>query len=291
MAKKDYVRYINSLLNENTEQSKQELSDLFADEEFRKNDMLEDTRMGYMYIAICIYREEKAAHIEENILMNVDSLGEICDLICDIKCYNDDKYISECLHYINRLTVPDGYLLDVLTVKNADSMTSGYNAAMNETDAKYKIYMHQDVFIVNINLLEDILKIFEDKNVGMLGVVGTPNMPENGCMWNGPRVGRVYSSNVLTAKEFIASDMNERPYMEVEAVDGLFIATQYDIIWREDLFTGWDFYDVSQGEEFRRNGYKVVVPYMDKPWCIHDDGFLNLSRYDEFRDIFLKEYK
>ena len=40
-----------------------------------------------------------------------------------------------------------------------------------------------------------------------------------------------------------------------------------------------------------RNGYKVVVPYMDKPWCIHDDGFLNLSRYDEFRDIFLKEYK
>ena len=85
MAKKDYVRYINSLLNENTEKSKQELSDLFADEEFRKNDMLEDTRMGYMYIAICIYREEKAAHIEENILMNVDSLGEICDLICDIK--------------------------------------------------------------------------------------------------------------------------------------------------------------------------------------------------------------
>lgn len=75
MAKKDYVRYINSLLNENTEQSKQELLDLFADEEFRKNDMLEDTRM----------REEKAAHIEENILMNVDSLGEICDLICDIK--------------------------------------------------------------------------------------------------------------------------------------------------------------------------------------------------------------
>lgn len=51
------------------------------------------------------------------------------------------------------------------------------------------------------------------------------------------------------------------------------------------------FYDVSQGEEFRRNGYKVVVPYMDKSWCIHDDGFLNLSRYDEFRDIFLKEYK
>lgn len=85
MAKKDYELYINSLLHENTEQSKQELLDLFANEEFRKNDMLEDTRLGYVYIAICIYRAEKAAHIEKNILTNVESLGEICDLICDIK--------------------------------------------------------------------------------------------------------------------------------------------------------------------------------------------------------------
>ena len=85
MAKKDYVRYINSLLRKNTEQSKQELLELFADKEFRKNGMLEDTRLGYMYIAICIYRAEKAAHIEENIFTNVDSLGEICNLIYDMK--------------------------------------------------------------------------------------------------------------------------------------------------------------------------------------------------------------
>ena len=85
MAKKDYELYINSFLRENTEQSKQELLDLFANEEFRKNDMLEDTRLGYVYIAICMYRAEKAAHIEENILTNVESLGGIYDLICDIK--------------------------------------------------------------------------------------------------------------------------------------------------------------------------------------------------------------
>lgn len=51
MAKKDYVRYINSLLRKNTEQSKQELLELFADKEFRKKGMLEDTRLGYMYIS------------------------------------------------------------------------------------------------------------------------------------------------------------------------------------------------------------------------------------------------
>ena len=31
---------------------------------------------------------------------------------------------------------------------------------------------------------------------------------------------------------------------EVEGVDGLLMATQYDIPWREDLFDGWDFYDL-----------------------------------------------
>lgn len=46
----------------------------------------------------------------------------------------------------------------------------------------------------------------------------------------------------------------------------------------------------SQSEEFLKAGYKIVVPYMDKPWCIHDEGFLNLDRYEEFRKIFLEEY-
>ena len=68
-------------------------------------------------------------------------------------------------------------------------------------------------------------------------------------------------------------------------------ATQYDIEWREDIFTGWDFYDASQSMEFRKAGYKVIVPYMDKPWVIHDDGFLNLQEYEKYRKIYISEYK
>ena len=38
------------------------------------------------------------------------------------------------------------------------------------------------------------------------------------------------------------------------------MATQYDVPWREDLFDGFDFYDVSQSFEFRKAGYTVGVP-------------------------------
>ena len=63
--------------------------------------------------------------------------------IAFIMCTNDEQYCEECIRYINDLKIPDGYEIDIITVKDAPSMTSGYNAAMNSSDAKYKVYMHQ----------------------------------------------------------------------------------------------------------------------------------------------------
>ena len=76
----------------------------------------------------------------------------------------------------------------------------------------------------------------------------------------------------------------------VEAIDGLLMATQYDIPWREDLFTHFDFYDVSQSFEMRKAGYQILVPYQEIPWVIHDSGFAKLTYYDEERRKCLKEY-
>lgn len=207
---------------------------------------------------------------------------------CFIMCVNDERYLRECVYYINRLNIPKGYETDMITVTDAECMTAGYNAAMQASDAKYKIYLHQDVFIVNRDFLADIVKVFEDKTIGMLGMVGAPKLPEHAVMWYGERVGRIYTSNVVQAGPSI---MGGSDLCDVEAVDGLLMATQYDVPWREDIFRGWDFYDVSQSFEFRKHGYRVVVPSMIQPWCIHDDGFLNLSNYHKERRKFLEEYK
>lgn len=78
--------------------------------------------------------------------------------------------------------------------------------------------------------------------------------------------------------------------MEMDAVDGFLMVTQYDFPWREDLFDKWDFYDCSQCREFIRRGYQVVVPDMKEPWCVHDSGFLDLKNYDSERQKFVAEY-
>ena len=203
-------------------------------------------------------------------------------------CSNNKQYEEECMHYINNLKIPDGYSVEHIIIYNAASMTSGYNKAMHSSDAKYKIYLHQDVFILNKNFLYDLLTYFKAPSVVMIGIVGFPYFPKNCVMWYGYRIGIFYSNSIYS------SSYNEFQKIytptQVEAIDRFLMATQYDILWREDIFTGWDFYDISQSFEFRKAGYNIIIPPSDTPWCFHDDGILNLTDYNNNRKLFREYY-
>ncbi len=211
---------------------------------------------------------------------------------CFIICYNNMVFLAECLTYIKQLTIPDGFTIDVITIAEAGSMVSGYQAGMEASTAKYKIYLHQDVFILNKNFLHDTLQIFKQSpSLGMLGMVGTKKLPESAIMWESKnRIGALRSCSLNTTDDYFDIPIENTAYELATAVDGLLIMTQYDISWREDIFDGWDFYDVSQSFEFKRAGYDIAVPYQKVPWVLHDCGFLNLKNYYSARDKFIKEY-
>ena len=40
-------------------------------------------------------------------------------------CVNNEMYEEECLYYINHLVIPNGYEIDVISIKEAKSMTEG----------------------------------------------------------------------------------------------------------------------------------------------------------------------
>jgi hypothetical protein len=209
--------------------------------------------------------------------------------ICFIICVNDLSFFDECIRYINWLEKPEGVEVEVIEVRDATSMTAGYNEGMNSSDAKYKVYMHQDVFIINKYFIYDIIQIFQkDSRIASIGLVGCPHIPEDGVMWHGERVG---GEGVCMPWERYRYDLDKDGYWHVDAVDGLLIATQYDLPWREDLFDGWDYYDISQCFEVRRNGYLIAVPRQKSDWYIHDDKqIISLWNYDKYRRVFLQEY-
>lgn len=211
--------------------------------------------------------------------------------MCFIICTNNHTYAQECIHYINHLYVPDGIQVNVLTVEEAKSLTSAYNEAMQCSRAKYKVYLHHDTFIINRDFISDCLRIFRtDPQIGMIGNVGVEKMPSTGVMWDADRFGMLYEQHIYETKLLANAFSQELPYMEVDAIDGFLMVTQYDIPWREDLFCKWDFYDCSQSMEFKRKGYRVVVPWMNEPWCVHDCGFINLQNYDGEKEKFIAEY-
>lgn len=212
-------------------------------------------------------------------------------LITFIICVNNELYYEECLYYINRLLIPKGYSIDIIAIREADSMCAAYNAGMQSSDAKYKIYMHQDVMIREIHFLEYIIELFkQNENVGMIGMIGGTQMPKTGVTYRAWNVGMLDCRDPDMA--YFMAGAKDMPQTDtiVEAIDGLLMATQYDIPWREDLFTHFDFYDVSQSFEMRKAGYQILVPYQEIPWVIHDSGFAKLTYYDEERRKCLKEY-
>lgn len=209
--------------------------------------------------------------------------------MCFIICTNDEEKAAECIAYIERLHVPDNFLVDVLTITEATSLCSGYNAGMEASDAKYKVYLHHDVLIINQDFIFEVLKRFEaDDKLGMLGMVGSKIVPKSGIMWETDRYGSLYETHVHETVKM--ENYTGEDDVEAALVDGFLMVTQYDVRWREDIFDKWDFYDCSQSLEFHRAGYKVKIPYQKSPWCIHDCGFVNLENYESERKKFLEEY-
>ena len=213
--------------------------------------------------------------------------------ICFITCVNDEEWYSECLLYLKHLDIPDGMQAEYIGIRGAASMAAGYNQAMQQSDAKYKVYLHQDTLLVKKDFVSGIKNIFQDESIGAIGVIGCKNLPASGIWWDGMRTfGRVL--HACEAESIVDSELQEPrgEYTPVEAVDGLLIAIQYDIPWREDLFTGWHLYDTSQCKEFARRGYRVVVPNQtDGFWCIHCPKEKPLApEYKGYQKAFLDEY-
>jgi glycosyltransferase involved in cell wall biosynthesis len=206
-----------------------------------------------------------------------------------IICSNDAQELDEALYYISRLYIPEGVEIDVLSIEDAQSMCAGYNEGMRASSAKYKVYMHHDVRIIERNFIPMLIDTFmEHEDAGIIGMIGTNGFPKDGIMWNIERFGSVWDTHIHETTEIrLYPSKND---VEVMLCDGLLLATQYDVPWRDDIFDGWDFYDASQCMEFKRKGYKVIVPYQDSSWCIHDCGFLNFKQYDHYKDLFLAEY-
>ncbi|NRT75732.1 glycosyltransferase [Clostridium beijerinckii] len=212
--------------------------------------------------------------------------------IAFITCVNNEALYMKSLEYIKKLQLPEFMEIELIAIRDAKSMTSAYNEAMQKSDSKYKVYLHQDVYIQNENFIIDILDIFKnDENIGLMGMVGAKIIPVSGIWWEDHiKVGKVFDSH-RGFIELLNFNEVQDSYTDVKGIDGLIMITQYDLPWRDDIFDGWHFYDLSQSVEFIKKGFKVIVPSQKIAWCLHDCGIVNTKNgFEQYRNKFLDTY-
>lgn len=213
--------------------------------------------------------------------------------VCFITCVNDERVYEEACLYLRQLQLPAGMELQLLPVRGAASMCAGYNQAMRQSSARYKVYLHQDVFLTQRDFIRRMLALFAaDAGIGMMGLTGCQALPATGVWWGAERrYGKVYHAYEPESLELMDFGPVPSPFCEAAAIDGLLMATQYDLPWREEVFTGWHFYDISQSQEFWRQGLRVVIPEQAEAWCVHACGEKDLGAdYWQYRDAFFDLY-
>lgn len=198
----------------------------------------------------------------------------------------NDEFCTRLIDSIQNLEVPDNYDVEILPVEGDEKFFT-YNYAMNQSDAKYKIYIDERVVVLEKNILQRIVKIFKsDEKIGIIGVSGAIELSTHGiCLDSAKRCGKIF----LTSKKFWVEWQNiTEDFQEVETVDGWFMATQYDFEWRHDLFRGTTYADSAQCIELKRQGggYRTVVARQDAPYIWYNGNILD--RDEVSRKIFLE---
>lgn len=219
------------------------------------------------------------------------------EMISIILCANQQSYVDELMRYIKQLLLPEHFSIELIVVNQASSMAQGYNAGMHAAHGKYKLYIHQDTFLIDPDILIHIIAAFHnDRSTGVIGIAGTTELTDDGIWWNSEAICHrscIIQDDFLDIMCKIQNNSHKLGTIEnVAALDGIFLATSFDIEWRSDLFDGWHFYDISQCREFINAGANVTYYNSNFPVAIHE---LSLNQYidpnyEKYRKIFCKNY-
>ena len=212
--------------------------------------------------------------------------------ICFIVTGEERNKTKECIFFIQNLYVPTGYNIKIIETYNIKNRANFYNQVISQNDSKYKVYINGNTIILNSNFIEDMLSLFLNKNIGVVGVVGAKQLPVSGKWWEAKsKCGEFYEvfNKNIQLNSFIKP---EDQYENVQVIEGTIMATQYDLKWREDLFNDKYFLYESQCLEIAKCGYDIVIPKQFNKWCLGKEREkIEEEKVNYYQKVFLKNYE
>ena len=173
-----------------------------------------------------------------------------------------------CLEALKNVKWPDGYEVEVFTIDAQKPYAAQVNEVLADTDAKVKSYINDDIFLVHAQAIEELLKIFQDESIGMVGFLGSASLPVSGNLMDSPYK---YGAAYVPAEENF-SEMRfgtaVQAAADVRYILPSFFATQWDIPWDESYEK--QYYAVlAYCRAFEEEGDRIVVPLPENIWCAY----------------------
>jgi len=212
-----------------------------------------------------------------------------------------EKILLPSLHrvrqYLADKKLPD---LQIIAVSGTEALTKNYNEGLKKAQYRIKFFIHDDINIMDnadttvLPLFVKIENLFNNfPKTGLIGLAGTTGL-SNGWWWETPReaiVGHVYMGGNVNQYWKWAAD--KEFYSNVNFIDGMFMSTQLDIPFSEDI-VGFHLYDSDYSNLIRQAGYeiKVINHLVNHDW-INKEFYTDFTHYRKkwkLSDEMLRDY-
>ena len=198
----------------------------------------------------------------------------------------NEEHYANCIEGLRQLQYPAGYEVQVYTLTDQDTFTKQCSSVLAESDAKYKIYLSDEMRITALTFVQDMLNIFADGTIGMIGFFGSTELPLSANIMDAPhKYGSVFMPADGALEEMRFGEGTADVIADVRAILPSLFVTQYDVPWDAN-YTGQYYAVQAQCREFVRHGYRVVVPIVETPFCGYQSEKISFETGGADRDRF-----
>ncbi len=150
---------------------------------------------------------------------------------------------------------------------NQYSIFSAYNEGVRRAKGEILCFMHDDILYHTKNWGEKVINHFQDKTIGLIGLLGTHFMPSVPSYWV---MSPLYTENIVQntngVKEFIKNDYFFQNMNIVDAVacDGVCLYIRKELFngiteFDEKSYHGFHFYDMDICMQINARNYRVCI--------------------------------
>ena len=156
--------------------------------------------------------------------------------------------------------------------RNEYNIFTAYNEGVRRAKGDVLCFMHEDVLFRTNEWGGGIISAFAERMVGAVGFLGGHYLPKRPCYWTEPRMESVnYIQGETIDGCYTTRHILHQKYRTektcVAAIDGVFMAIPSrlfrdgSLIWDENNYSGYHFYDMDMCMQINRLGLDIVIEW------------------------------